>query len=739
MAIDMIGKPENRVTGKLKVTGEAKYAAEIAIPNLLHGVVLNSTIAKGKISEIDIRSALKTEGVLHIITHENRPSLAYYDQNYQDMDAPPGSPFRPLYDNEIQFNMQPIALVVAETLEIARYAATLIKVTYNQHSHETDFDKQLKSAYTPGEYKSMAPPSPWGNPEEAYENAVHRIKEEYNHPSQHHNPLELHSSTVHWEGDGKITVYDKIQGAINSQEYLMGVFGLKEEDVRVLSPFVGGAFGSGLRPQYQLFLATMAALELKQSVRVELSRPQMFSFGHRPKTMQRLSLSADADGKLQSIMHEAYGETSKFEDYSENVIIWPGVLYQCDNVKLTHKLVALDAYTPLDMRAPGGATGIFGLECAIDELSYKVGMDPMEFRLKNYSTMDQIEGKPFSSKELRECFRQGAEKFGWTDRKPMPRAMREGNQLIGWGVACGAWEAKQKPASAKASLTAKGKLTVSSATADIGTGTYTIMSQMAAATLGLEIGDVVFKLGDTDLPKAPMQGGSSTASSVGSAVKLVCDQVGKKLLTLAKKTNDSPFKNIDFNEVEFVGAKLQVKSNPEITLSLSEILDYHGLTELEEEADSTPADIQEKYSSYAHSAVFAEVMVDKDFGTVKVTRMVSAIAGGKILNHKTASSQILGGMVWGIGMALQEFSMMDTEYGRFINHNLAEYHVPVNADILDHEVLFIAEQDDIVNPIGVKGLGEVGVVGVAPAIANAVYHATGIRVRDLPITLDKLM
>jgi xanthine dehydrogenase YagR molybdenum-binding subunit len=739
MASEVIGKPKNRVDGRKKVTGQARYAAEFSVPDLSYGVVVNSAIARGTIKTIDASEALELEGVLQVFTHENRTALAHYDKSYQDMDSPPGSPFRPLYDNQIQFNMQPIALVVAETYELALYAATLVKVTYEQEAHETGFEEQREKAYKPEEYNSTAPPHPWGTPEEALSKADHRIAEEYSHPSQHHNPMEMHASTVRWEGDGRITVYDKIQGAINSQKYVMGVFGLKKEDVRVLSPFVGGAFGSGLRPQYQLFMAVMATLALKRSVRVVLTRPQMFSFGHRPKTVQRLSLGATADGKLQAIIHEAYGETSRFEDYSEDVVIWPGILYNCENVKLIHKLVALDEYTPLDMRAPGGTTGIFALECAIDELSYKVGMDPMEFRLKNYSDWDQTEDKPFSSKELRECFRQGAESFGWKNRKPEPRSMREGHQLIGWGVANGAWEAKQKEASAKAVLSVDGKLSVSSATADIGTGTYTIMSQIAAETLGIALEKVEFNLGDSSLPEAPLEGGSATASSVGSAVKKVCDKLGEKLLELAREIDDSPFKKAAFEELEFIDGQMRLKNNPSKAIGITEILRQNQTDRVQVEVDSEPLDEQKNYSSYSHSAVFVEVKVDEDLGTVKVTRVVSAIAGGRILNTKTARSQILGGIVWGIGMALEEYSVMDNQYGRFINHDLAEYHVPVNADVHDVEVIFVEEEDKIVNPIGAKGLGEIGIVSVAPAIANAIFHATGKRVRALPITLDKLM
>lgn len=740
MATDFIGKPKHRVDGRAKVIGEAKYAAEFEVPDLYYGVVVSSAIPKGRILKIDTREALALDGVLQVFTHENRTQLARFDNSYTDMDSPPGSPFRPLYDEKIRFSQQPVALVVASGYELARYAALLVKVEYEQEPHEANFHTQLDQAYVPEEYNATPPPDPWGKPEEAYRVADQQVQVAYYHSSQHHNPMEMHASTVHWEGDGRITVYDKIQGVINSQEYIMGVFGLAKEKVRVLSPFVGGAFGSGLRPQYQLFMAVMAALELKQSVKVVLTRQQMFSFGHRPQTLQRFSLGAAANGQLQSITHEAYAETSRFEDYQEDVVIWPGILYQCNNVKLSHQLVPLDVYTPLDMRAPGGTTGIMGLECAMDEMAYKVGMDPLAFRLKNYTEKDRNKDIPFSSKELRECYRQGAEKFGWHQRKPAPCSMQQGNDLIGWGMAHGAWEANQKEASAKAVLSVDGRLTVSSATADIGTGTYTIMTQIAAETLGLPLEQVEFRLGDSSLPQAPLEGGSATASTVGSAVKQACTKLQEKLLELAKEMDQPGFAMAELSDLLFSEGAMRLKHDPAKAIAITAILQQHQQDSVEASINARPdEEKQSKWARYAHSAVFAEVKVDKDLGTIKVTRVVSAIAGGRILNPKTARSQILGGVVWGIGMALEEYSVMDPKQGRFINHDLAEYHIPVNADVQAIEVIFVEEDDSIVNPIGAKGLGEIGIVSVAPAIANAVFHATGQRIRELPITLDKLL
>ncbi|SIQ84411.1 xanthine dehydrogenase family protein molybdopterin-binding subunit [Pontibacter lucknowensis] len=739
MKTDQIGKERNRVDGKAKVTGEAKYAAEFDAEKLAYGVVVSSGIAKGKIKRIDTSKALALDGVLQVFTHENRPGYMWLDKNYKDDDAPPGSPFRPLYDSEVQFSMQPIALVVAETFELARYAAMLVEVEYEEAEHDTDFESNLEQAYEPKEYKATEPPKPRGDVDQALAEASARIEETYTHPAEHHNPMEMHASTAVWEGDGKLTVYDKIQGVQNSQQYIASAFGMSKDEVRVISPFVGGAFGSGLRPQYQLFLAVLAARELQRSVRVVMTRQQMFSFGHRPKTLQRFKLGADTGGKLQALQQEVYGETSKFEDYSEDVVLWPGVLYPCDNTKLTHKLVALDVYTPLDMRAPGGTTGIYALECAIDELAYKAGIDPLEFRKKNYSEKDQNEDKPFSSKELRECYRQGADKFGWAKRRMEPRSMKEGHQLIGWGFAQGAWEANQAEASAKAVLSKEGKLTVSSATADIGTGTYTVMTQIAAEALGLPLEDVTFKLGDSDLPKAPLEGGSKTVATVGSAVKKACEQVQEKLLKLAQQQPDSPLAEAKLEEVDFSEGKISLKRDASKSVQLQDLLEQSDNGSLEGEVSTKPSDESKEYARYAHSAVFAEVKVDEDLGTVKVTRLVTAVAGGRIVNPKTARSQILGGMVWGMGVALHEHTVMDNNLGRFINHDLDKYHVPVNADVQEMEVIFVEEKDEVVNPLGVKGLGEIGVVGVAPAIANAIFHATGKRVRELPITMDKLL
>ncbi|MBN4097581.1 xanthine dehydrogenase family protein molybdopterin-binding subunit [Methylobacterium sp. OT2] len=737
-----VGSPRSRIDGPAKVTGLAKYAGEFAAPDLAYGYVVSSSIAKGRITAIDSVEAEAVPGVLKVLTHENRPRTAWRDKNFQDQVAPPGSPFRALYDDLIVFSGQPVALVVAEDFETARYAASLVRVSYAMEEPGTDLEALRGTAYDPP-YKRTGikpPPEPWGDADKAFGSAPVRVQGAYSLADEHHNPLEPHASTVVVEQDGTYTVYDKIQGVSNSHQYLTNVFGLKPDQVRVLNPYLGGGFGSGLRPQYQLFLAMLAAQELKRSVRVTLTRDQLWSFTYRSEALQTIALGAEPDGRLTALRHDAVQGTSQYEDYQEVVVNWSGVLYRCDNVALGYRLVKLDTPTPGDMRAPGAVTGVFAIETAMDELAYATGLDPIELRLRNYAESDATaEGKPFGSKELKSCFRQGAERFGWARRSPEPRSMREGRELVGWGVATGIWESMMMQSSAIATLTPDGRLTVGNSTGDIGTGTYTILTQIAADTLGLPMDAVTTKLGDTRLPEAPVAGGSWTAASSGTAVMKACRNVGAQVFKLARAMENSPLANVDFDRAVFADGRIAVAGDPGRSVSLVEVLQAAGVDKVEAVEEAGPdKDFNQKYEAYTHSAIFAEVKVDEELGQVRVTRIVSAIAAGKVLNPKTARSQILGGVVMGIGSALEEESMLDHRIGRFMNHNLGEYHVPVHADIYDIDVIFV-EEEDKANPLGVKGLGEIGIVGTAAAIANAVFHATGRRVRDLPITVDKLL
>jgi xanthine dehydrogenase YagR molybdenum-binding subunit len=736
-----VGSPRNRVDGRLKVTGEARYAAEYTAPDLAVGYVVSGAIAKGRIRSIDTKAALAVPGVIQVFTHQNRPRTAWRAKAYQDEVAPPGTPFRPLYDEKILYSGQPVALVVAEDFEIARYAASLVRLTYETEPHETDLGKLREKAYKPPKTRSgMAPPPPRGDAEAAIGAAPFKVDESYRIAIEHHNPMEMHASTVVWEGDGKITVHDKIQGVQNTQSYITHVFGLSNDDVRVLSPFVGGAFGSGLRPQYQLFLAVMAALELKRSVRVTLERDQMFTFTYRPDALQEMAIGANPDATLQAIRHDAIGCTSRFEDYQESVVSWSAMMYRCDNVTTTYKLAQIDTYTPGDMRAPGAPTGMFALESAMDELSYKLKIDPLQLRLRNYAETEGGGIKPFTSKELRAAYQLGAERFGWPRRNPVPRSMKEGRELIGWGMASGMWEAMMEKTSARATLTIDGRLEVGTATADIGTGTYTILTQIAADALGLPMEKVTARIGDSSLPMSPVEGGSWTAASAGSAVHVACNAVRGTLFKYARGMDASPLANAEIGRVAFRGGRMELIADPSRYVTIQDAMRAGGVDRIEAEETAAPSRINQlRYAAYTHSAIFAEVRVDEELGRVRVTRIVDAVAAGKILNPKTARSQILGGVVFGIGMALTEESMMDHNLGRFMNHNIAEYHVPVNADIHDIEVIFVEEHEDKINPLGVKGLGEIGIVGTAAAIANAVYHATGKRIRHLPITVDKII
>jgi xanthine dehydrogenase YagR molybdenum-binding subunit len=728
-----IGSPTSRVDGRAKVTGAAKYAGEFAAPDLVHGCVVTSTIARGRIARIDARDTLRVDGVMAVLTHENRPHMATASAAYADDVAPDGEPFRPLHDDRVLFSGQPIALVLARDWEIARFAASLLRVDYEQEAHATDLSARRSEAF-----EFSRPAKPRGRAAKALAAAEVRHEADYVVPSEHHNPMELFASTVIWHGDGRLTVHDKTQGVQNVQRYLCSVFDMATEDLRVLSPYVGGAFGAGLRPQYQVVLAVLAARALERSVRVVLTRQQMYALGYRPATIERLALGAKASGTLDAITHEAIAVTSQYESFARNDTGWSGLLYASSNADYVHKLVKLDLPTPCDMRAPGAGSGVYALECAMDELAVALKLDPLELRLRCYSERDQNEGVPYTSKALRECYRQGAEAFGWAQRNAEPRSMRDGSELIGWGMATGVWEALQMKTDARIVLTANGHAEVACATSDIGTGTYTVMAQVAADMLGVPIDNVTVKLGDSTLPQSPVEGGSWTAASVSHAIARAADAVREELLRLAQAMPGSPLARAKPGEVALVDGRIVHRSDAVRAVAVADAMRHGGLDRITHEA-STDFEDDRAHARNTHSAIFAEVRVDEQLGIIRVTRVVNAVAAGRILNTKTGASQIMGGVVWGIGMALHEQTVVDHRFGRMMNADIAEYHVPVNADVDDIKVIFVDEPDALVNPLGIKGLGEIGIVGVAAAIANAVYHATGKRVRDLPITLDKLL
>jgi len=736
------GMAVSRVDGRAKVTGEAQYAGEYFAPDLCYGVVVSGTAAKGRIVSIDATEALAVDGVIDVMTHANRPKMRSFDIAWKDMTAPAGSPFRPLFSDEIFYSGQPVALVLAETFEAARYAASLVRVFYDVEEHNTHLLHSLEEAYEPRKMKAgFTPPSSIGDGEKAFNAAEVRIDSQYYNGVEHHNPMEMFASTVIRREDGHLTIYDKTQSSQNSRWYVSHGFGLSNDKVTVRNPYVGGAFGSGLRPQYQLPLAVMGALMLNRSVRVVLTRQQMFSFGHRPETWHRVRLGAAPDGTLKAIWHEAIQETSKLEDYVEVIVNWSGQLYACPDIKLGYQVVAHDRFTPLDMRAPGAAHGVHALEVAMDELAYTLKMDPLALRLKNYTDTAPVEDKPYSSKELRECYRQGAERFGWDARPLEPRSMVDGDELVGWGMATGIWDSLVMVARVSAVLHSNGRLVVSSAATDIGTGTYTVMSMIAAESMGLPMELVTFQLGDSTLPMAPIEGGSSHVTTVGSGVFGACEKLKKELLKMAVGMTDSPLGKARMADVEFGDGAIFIKDDPLRRVELTQVLANAGVDQVEKKFFMTPQMLkQRKYARAVHSAVFCEVRVNEKLGMVRVTRVVSAIAAGRIISAKTAASQISGAVVWGISQALHEETHTDHKYGRFMNHNFAEYHVAVNADIHDIDVIFVEEDDRIVSKqLGAKGVGEIGIVGVAAAISNAIFHATGTRLRTTPMTPAKLL
>ncbi|MFA9284816.1 xanthine dehydrogenase family protein molybdopterin-binding subunit [Comamonas sp. SY3] len=724
-----LGKGTTRVDGVAKVTGKAKYTAEFQVPHAAYGFVVLSTVAKGRITAIDTGEAEQAAGVVRVFTHLNAGRLG----KAPAADAEPQWAW-PLQSDRVFFNGQPIALVVAESYEQARHAARLVKASYQSEAHTTALEAVLDKAKP-----SSDNTPPRGDPDKALQAAAVKVDAEYHIPINHHNPIEPHAAIALWEGD-KLTVFDKTQEVYGVQKHLAEGLGVPAENIRVVSPFVGGAFGSSLKPNYYPSLTAMAARELKRPVKLVLTRAQMFTaHGYRPQTIQKVRLGADAHGKLQAMVQEAFHNTSSFETFSDNTTGFLKQVYACENLNMPLKVAATDLATPTWMRAPGAVSGMFALESAMDELAYALKMDPMELRLVNYAEVDPESGKPFSSKALRECYRLGAEKFGWKNREPEPRSMRDGKLLVGWGMASSVWGAMQMPASAKITFRPDGTATVSSATSDIGPGTYTVMTMIAAEFLGLQLDQVSFELGDTRQPKAPAQGGSWTTSSVGSAVRGAALAITAKLLALAQRDAHSPLQGASADDVEMLDGRLQRKSDTARGVDIAGLMRSTGTDEITEVYQSTPSPERDKYASLAHGAQFVEVKVDPDLGTVQVTRVIEITACGKILNPLASHSQEIGGVVWGIGMALEEGTEVDHRTGRFMNANLQHYHVPVNADIHAIETVFVEEDDTIVNPLGVKGMGELGMVGIPAAIANAVYHATGKRIRSLPITPDKLL
>ena len=728
-----VGKPLNRVDGKLKVTGGAHYTADFPLKNLAYAVCLSSTVARGRIQSIDTKAAEKLPGVLGIITHENAPKLQPVELLAKGGQA--AEKRQPLQDPVVHHSGQHIGVVIANTLELATYAASLVSVTYESQTPIVNFARA--EAFEPEAVFGKPPKFIRGNPETGLAEADVRVEETYTTPTENHNPIEPAATTAVWEGE-KLTVYDSTQYIFGSRAALSISLSIPEENVRVVCHFIGGAFGCKGSAWPHLVLSAIAAREVGRPVKLVLTRQQMFDvLGHRAETAQNVKLGATSDGKLTAIIHDGISHTSMFDEFVEPFTIATHMLYACPNLQASQRLVRLNKGTPTYMRAPGETPGTYALESALDELAYALKLDPLELRLRNHADIDPDKNLPWSSKSLKECYQLGAEKFGWSQRHPEPQSMRDGRYLIGMGMATATYPAYHFPTSAKTTILADGTALVQSGTHEMGTGTATVMAQLAADTLGLPVERVRFELGDTELPRAAVSGGSATVGSVGTAVHGAATDVRAKVLEMARSDRNSPLYQVS-EEVAFADGRLFVKSDPAKGETYADILSRQNLEQVEADCQAQ-FNQEEKYSKHGFGAQFVEVRIDPDLAEVRISRYTAAFATGRVLNHKTARSQFMGGIIMGIGMALMEETHTDPDLGRVVNPNLAEYHVPVNADIPKIDIHMIDEKDSHVNPIGTKGIGEIGITGVAAAVANAIYHATGKRIRNLPITPDKLM
>ncbi|MFD2287532.1 molybdopterin-dependent oxidoreductase [Pedobacter petrophilus] len=700
-------KDENdRVDGIFKVTGKAKYFAEYELPGLTYGVLVTSTITKGRITSLDTRAAEKAPGVISVVSHLNKPSAPAYEQEG-------GSAMKIFYTDKIFYNGQPIAIVVANTFERATYAASLVKATYTKDAFNTDFEKAVGDAQAK---KLQGQPDYKRGIENAYQTAEVKVEEKYHLPIETHNPMELHGIIADWRTNNQVVVYAKTQGVKATQGTIANVFKIPIENIQVNSEFVGGGFGMALRTWPVEIATVMASRQIGKPVKLVLTRMQMFTMvGNRPAAVQTIGLGAKKDGTLTGITHRAFGETSVYENFTEGVVNMAKFMYQCDNVNTQYTVVPVDLGVPIWMRGPGEATGAFALESAIDEMAHALDMDPLEFRIKNDPEKDQQRDKPFSDKNIKEAYRVGAQKIGWSERKNKPGSLVDGQWKMGYGVSIGVFNANRGRASVKGILKADGSLVLQSATSDIGPGTGTGMTLIASRVLKIPAGKIKFELGDSSLPQAPSQGGSATLSTVGSAVNDVC---------VALKSTV---------------AELAANSNMDATANFADVLKKNNLPSIEVTKQSQAGKERDEYSMYSFSIHFVKVKVHSLTGVVKVDKIVSVGDSGTIVSPKTARSQMVGGAVGGVGMALTEESIIDHRFGRYINNNFADYHVPVNADIPEIEVHFINKPDPYINPMGAKGMGEIALIGFSAAVANAVFNATGKRIRTLPITPDKIL
>jgi xanthine dehydrogenase YagR molybdenum-binding subunit len=741
-----VGKPLDRTDGRSKITSAARYAAEHRPQRLAHAVLVQSTIAHGSIAAIDTAAARRAPGVLAVLTHENAPTLQL---NTQTSKAAPsqggghlGENLLPLSGTTIYFAGQNVALVAAETLHQAQHAASLVAVRYREEPAVLDMRAAEATASFPQQTFGRTAQYRRGDVDAALaDTGTVIVRQVYTVPVETNNPMEPSATVAEWTGD-RLTVHDSTQAVVATRDLLARAFGLPRQNVRVICPFTGGGFGcKGFQWPHTL-LAAMAARVTRRPVQLALSRPQMFtSVGHRPPTEHTIALAAKRDGKLTAILHETINATSPLTEFVAPCgTTTSKLLYACDNVATPVKLVRVNVGAPAPMRAPAECPGSFAIESAMDELAYALDLDPLELRLRNHADRDPGEGRPWSSKHLKECYARGAERFGWSRRSRAPRAMKDGGLLVGWGMATALYPGHRRPSSARVQLSADGSALVQAATQELGTGAYTIFTQVAADALGLPVERIELRLGDSDFPEAPTSGGSCTTASVSEAILQAAAAAKAKLAALATSDPESPLAALRPDQIAMAGGRLVAAANPARGVAYGELMRRAHLPAVAGEATVKPDDAKSKaYTIQSFGAMFCEVKIDPLLPRVRVSRLVAAVDVGRVLNPKTTRSQVLGGVVMGLGMALMEETVYDSRTGRPVNANFADYHVPVNADVESIEVELIDRPDPVINTLGCRGVGEIGITGVAAAVANAVYHATGTRVRDLPITPDKLL
>jgi xanthine dehydrogenase YagR molybdenum-binding subunit len=740
MTMSLIGQPLPRVDGRAKVTGSARYAADFNQQGQAYAVIVSATVGLGRVTRIDSAAVEDMPGVIAVITHRNAPRLPY-GPHKSYIDPAVGERLHVLQDDRVRFYGQPVAIVVADALDRAERGAAALRISYEAEQPVVDPTKAEptipEAATQPG---AMIPADKArGDADEALSRARVTVDATYEIARENHNPMEPHATIAAWTGE-RLTLWSKSQFVVNEQAEIAAIFGIPSEHVQVICPFIGGAFGTSLRTWPHVTLAAIAARQVGRPVKLVLTRKQMFvATGHRPRSLQRVALGSAVDGKLAAIVHEGSGETSRYEEFIEALTQPSTYLYSCQNVRTRYRLRPLDIGTPNHMRGPGEASGVFTLECAMDELSYAVGIDPIELRRRNEPAIDEGANKPFSSRSLMKCYDEAAARFGWSRRDPRPRSMRHGRLLIGMGAASATYPAFQAPSSARVRLLADGIAEVEVAASDMGPGTYTSMTQIAAEMLGLPVDQVRFRLGRSDYPPAPSHGGSWTMASVGSAIRAACIAVQEEAARRAIADQRSRVFGASPEEVEWAEGRLRRRGDAVAGQPYREIVASAGAPiEAGASAQRDP-EVAGRYSMHAFGAVLAEVAVDPDVGTIRVRRAVGVYGIGRVVNPRLAGSQCTGGMIGGIGMALMERTVLDPRDGRPVNAHMADYLVPVNLDIPALEAHFVDEVDPHVNPLGVKGLGEIALIGMAPAIANAVFHATGKRVRTLPIRIEDVL